>query len=121
MNIARIEGRLVIASQLRVNPAYDFDFDLNFTCDHPYAFDHEERCVLRTGAVPNYDEQYREMLAWGLRLVNSPEEHALASELEHWYPLLQDLTPRTEIFDALPSVGEIEAKFAWPIFLKGSR
>lgn len=56
-----------------------------------------------------------------LRLVNSPAEHKLASELESWYPIIEDLTPRTAVFDTLPPVEEIEANFGWPIFLKGSR
>lgn len=31
------------------------------------------------------------------------------------------LTPRTWVVDALPSIDEIESRFEWPIFLKGSR
>ena len=121
MNIVRVENRLVIASQPIGVSVYDFDFDLNFRCTHPHAFDHEERCILRTGAVPDYESRFEEMLGWGLRLVNSPDEHALASQLEHWYPFIADLTPRTEVFDRLPSVADIEYRFSWPIFLKGSR
>jgi hypothetical protein len=121
MNIARIGNRLVIVSEPVGVAVYDFDFDLYFACDHPVAFGDCEPCVLRIGAIPDYAAAFREKLEWGLRLVNSPEEHSRASELEHWYPLIQDLTPRTLVFDSLPSVREIENSFCWPIFLKGSR
>ena len=77
--------------------------------------------MLRVGAVPDYARHFEEMLQLGLRLVNSPAEHALASDLDHWLPLISDLTPRTEVFDILPSAKEISAKFGWPVFLKGSR
>ena len=121
MNICRVENRLVVVSEPVGVPIYDFDFDLNFQCTHPYVFDHEESCVLRVGAVPDYSLRFEEMLKWGLRLINSPAEHAMASQLDYWYPLIPDLTPRTEVFDKLPSVEEIQSRFTWPIFLKGSR
>lgn len=102
-------------------PVYDFNFELLFTCRHPYQIDGEQLCVLRAGAVDDYAQEYAEQLARGLRLVNSPEEHQRASELEHWYPRLAHLTPRTMVFERLPSVAEVEAHFTWPIFMKGSR
>ena len=39
----------------------------------------------------------------------------------NWYPLIEDFTPRTQVFDQLPEAEEIESVFQWPIFLKGSR
>lgn len=121
MNIARVEGRLVVVSEVVGVAAYDFDFDLNFRCEHPFRFDREESCVLRVGAIPDYRAEYDRRIEIGLRPVNSPEEHLRASELEHWYPLLADLTPLSRVYDELPSVGEIEAIFRWPVFIKGSR
>jgi hypothetical protein len=121
VNIARVEGRLVVVSQPVGVSVYDFDFDHNFRCDHPSYFAEEETCVLRVGAIENYEAEFAERKAMGLRLVNSPEEHARASELEHWYPLLHDLTPRSIVFEQLPPVEDVEASFDWPIFLKGSR
>ena len=41
--------------------------------------------------------------------------------MESWYPLLKELTPRTQVFDTLPSAEEIESNFQWPVFMKGSR
>lgn len=31
----------------------------------------------------------------GITLVNSPEEYLRATELPHWYPLIEYLTPRS--------------------------
>jgi hypothetical protein len=121
MNIARLEDKLIIVSQEVGTSVYDFDFDLHFTCSHPYIFESEERCVLRIGPIVNYAAEYDEKRNMNLRLINSPAEHARASELEVWYPLIKELTPRTMVFDALPTAEEIEANFAWPVFLKGSR
>lgn len=121
MNIARIENKLLVVSEDVGVSAYDFNFDLHFACSHPYQIENEELCVLRIGAVANYTEEFNDKLALGMRLVNSPTEHTLASELESWYPLLNGITPRTEVYEALPPVGHIEAHFGWPIFLKGSR
>ena len=121
MNIARIERKLIVISEEVGVSSYDFNFDLHFSCDHPYQLEREELCVLRIGPLPDYEAEFNEKLEMKLRLVNTPAEHKLASELESWYPVLEDLTPRTAVFDALPSVEEIEANFRWPIFLKGSR
>ena len=121
VNIARLEDKLVVVSQEVGVSAYDFNFDLHFACDHPYQIEGEEPCVLRVGPIADYPAEFDDKLGMGLRLVNSPAEHALASELENWYPLLADLTPRTRVFGMLPSADEIEEDFGWPIFMKGSR
>ncbi|HEX2224816.1 MAG TPA: ATP-grasp domain-containing protein [Thermoanaerobaculia bacterium] len=121
MNIARIENKLLVMSGDVGVSAYDFDFDLHFACSHPYRLEGEELCVLRVGAIADYAAEFTAKLSLGLRLVNSPAEHALASELESWYPLLRDLTPRSQVFDDFPLVEEVEARFTWPVFMKGSR
>ena len=121
MNVARVEERLVVVSEKIGVSVYDFDFDLNFSCTHPHVFDREELCVLRIGPIPDYAREFDDKLSWGLRLVNSPVEHTLASELEAWYAILSDLTPRTHVFEQLPAADEIESIFEWPVFLKGSR
>jgi len=121
MNIARVERKLVVLSEEVGVSAYDFNFDLHFACDHPYRIEDEELCVLRVGPIPDYAAEFDERQKMGLRLVNSPAEHTRASELETWYPVLNGLTPRTKVFDALPSADEIEASFQWPVFMKGSR
>lgn len=121
MNITRIEKKLIVIHQQVGVAAYDFKFELHFSCDHPYSIEKEELCILRMGAITDYEAEFHEKLDMGLRLVNSLAEHTLASELEAWYPLISDLTPRTMVFGTLPSAEEIEAHFQWPVFLKGSR
>jgi len=121
VNIARIERKLMVVSEEVGVPVYDFNFELHFACDHPHRIESEEQCVLRVGPISDYAAEFNQKLEMGLRLVNSPAEHELASGLEHWYSLLGDLTPRSRVFDALPTAGEIESEFNWPIFLKGSR
>jgi hypothetical protein len=121
MNLARIEDKIIVISEATGIPVYDFNFDLHFRCTHPQSFGDGERCVLRVGPISNYEQEFQEKALRGLRLINSPSEHALASELEAWYPKLEDLTPRTKVFAQLPPVDEIEAAFAWPVFVKGSR
>ncbi|MCL2713189.1 MAG: hypothetical protein FWD68_00950 [Alphaproteobacteria bacterium] len=84
-NISRIESSLVVVSRKVGVSTYDFDFDLNFSCVHPCQFRDGETCVMRIGAVPRYAQEYEDRKAIGLRLVNSPEEHFRASELDGWY------------------------------------
>lgn len=121
MNIARIENKLIVLSEDLGVSAYDFDFDLHFSCSHPHQIDGEELCVLRIGPITNYAAEFADKLGMGLRLVNSPAEHTLASELESWYPRIAEITPRTQVFESLPPAEDIERSFDWPIFLKGSR
>ena len=121
MNIIRLENKLVVVSETINVSVYDFNFELHFACSHPYVFAGEEPCVLRIGPIADYPAEYDAKLEMGLRLVNSPQQHLRASELEAWYPLIEELTPRTVVYDTLPSAERIEAEFNWPIFLKGSR
>lgn len=121
MDAMLLEDRLAVISEPVGVPAYDFDFGLYFRCGHPYAFAPGTPAVLRIGGVTDYAQAYHEHAQWNLHLVNTPEEHRRASELEAWYPLIEADTPRTRVFDALPAADAIEAEFRWPIFLKGSR
>ena len=102
MNIVRLEDKLVVVNEEVGVSVYDFNFDLHFVCSHPNYFERAELCVLRKGSIADYVGEYGEMQNIGLKLVNSPVEHEIASELEHWYPYIQDLTPRTMVFDLLP-------------------
>lgn len=121
MNVVRLEDKLVVISAPVGVAVYDFDFDLAFAPAHPHVFRSGEPCVLRVGAVEDYAAQYAEKAQWGLTLVNSPEEFARATDLSLWYPRIADLTPRSEIFDALPDADTVAERFGWPVFLKGAR
>jgi hypothetical protein len=116
-----IEDRLAILSHPTGVAAYDFDFRLHFDCRHPYRIESEVEGVLRIGAPSDYAACYEEAIRCGIRPVNTSEQHRLASEIDEWYPLIEDATPKTRIFDALPSADLVEAEFGWPVFLKGSR
>lgn len=121
MNVLLLEDALGIVSAPVGVTAYDFDFGLHFSCTHPYQFPQGTPGILRIGAVQAYEAEYAEKLLWGLKLVNSLEQHVLASELEAWYPHIADLTPRTKIYESLPTADEVESDFSWPVFIKGSR
>ncbi|MEL7025299.1 MAG: ATP-grasp domain-containing protein [Pseudomonadota bacterium] len=120
MDIARIEGQFVVAAEKIGVAVYDFDFRLHFDCSHPSSFD-GETCILRTGPISEYSAVWSEYRDIGLSLVNSPEEHQRCSDLEYWYPLIEDLTPKSEIYEELPTAREAEERFGWPMFVKGAR
>lgn len=116
-----VEGKLAILSRPTGATAYDFDFSRHFECRHPHTVEGQPVTILRLGAPDDYLEIFREASGLGLRPINDPDQHLRASELECWYPLIHDITPRSRIFAALPDADEIEAVFGWPVFLKGSR
>ncbi|MCE9673348.1 ATP-grasp domain-containing protein [Myxococcus stipitatus] len=76
---------------------YDFAFDTFFACRRPYQLPSSLEVVARVGVWNDYAERYRELENEGLRLIHSPEQHLLATELPHWYPRLADLTPKDPI------------------------
>ena len=116
-----LEDRLAILSRPTGVAAYDFDFGLHFVCRHPYRLDAEIDGILRLGAPAEYATTHADALATGVRAINDPDQHLLASEIERWYPLIADSTPRTRVFDTLPDVDLVDAEFGGPVFLKGSR
>lgn len=121
MELLLLEDRLAVVSRSVGVAAYDFDFGLYFRCSHPMQFEPGTVAVLRIGGVQDYEAEFAEKAEWGLPLVNSPQQYRRASELEAWYPLIEELTPRTQLFAELPPVETIEANFSWPVFIKGSR
>ncbi|WP_375771952.1 ATP-grasp domain-containing protein [Archangium gephyra] len=100
---------------------YDFPFDRFFACRHPYQLPERLVAVARAGAWNDYAGRYRELAAEGIHLVHSPEQHLLASELPHWYPRLEGLTPRSLWFDELPDAETVGRELGWPVFVKGER
>jgi len=102
-------------------PIYDFDFRGYFECRCPYDVVEGMPAVARVGAIGDYEVMYRRLLAEGIQLVNTPEQHDRASNLPIWYPFLAGRTPRSRWFDVFPEFEELEAEFGLPLFLKGSR
>ncbi|MFH1300939.1 MAG: ATP-grasp domain-containing protein [Planctomycetota bacterium] len=101
---------------------YDFDFRSAFPCrQREWGNSDEVTVVGRMGAFSDYVAQYAEFLKEGIRLVHTPEEHLRASQLPGWYPLIENLTPRSQWFEEIPKVEQIESEFDWPVFIKGIR
>lgn len=100
---------------------YDFGFDRFFACRRPYQLPDSLEVVARVGVWNDYAERYRELAAEGVKLVHSPEQHLLATELPHWYPRLTDLTPRSVWYDTRPDAKTVEDALGWPVFVKGER
>lgn len=119
--MVELEGKLLIESEKIGVSVYDFDFELYFSCKHPYMPSSELFCVLRKGAIRNYAEECAEKKEYGIRLINNISQHQLASELSEWYTHIHLYTPLSLCVDKFPEIEEIEETFGWPVFIKGSR
>ena len=102
-------------------PAYDFPIDRFFPCRRPWQRPPEVEVVGRVGAFEDYAARYEELLGGGMRLVHTPDEHLRCSDLTQWYPLIEDMTPRSLWFDEVPDAGEVGRTLGWPVFVKGAR
>ncbi|OJJ19443.1 hypothetical protein BKI52_21790 [marine bacterium AO1-C] len=108
-------------AERKVNvPLYDFQFSPLFHITRPRT-DTLKAIIARLGAIDLYDQVYEDLKAIGFRLINSPQEHDLASELAHWYPQIQAFTPRSMIFEQVPTADQILEHFELPVFIKGNR
>ncbi len=102
-------------------PAYDFPIDRFFPCRRPWQRPPHIEVLGRVGAFQDYASRYDELLGCGMRLVHTPEEHLRCSDLTLWYPLIEDLTPRSVWFDEAPEAVEVGRMLGWPVFVKGAR
>jgi hypothetical protein len=100
---------------------YDLRFDAYFRCRHPWQPPGSVVAVPRIGAIPNYDLVYDSLRKEGTTLLHNPEQHLRCSELPRWYPLIEDLTPKSVWTTGPPAVAQIEATLGWPVFMKGVR
>ena len=99
---------------------YDFAFEQFFNCAHPLR-PAGLPTVARVGAPHDYAQWYSELQELGISLIHSPAEQLRCTTLSEWYPLIEELTPRSQVFGESPSVEMIEANFDYPLFMKGSR
>jgi hypothetical protein len=120
-SLAIVEDALWVVTAPTGVPTYDFEFEAFFACRHPIYREGKIRAVARMGAASDYEQRYRSLDEEGIRLVHTPEEYRRTSELPVWYPLLEDLTPRSAWFDRRPSAVDVAASFRWPVFMKGER
>lgn len=116
-----LEGRLWIAEFKIGLSVYDFPFDILLPCTRSCWGLDKVSAVGRFGAVDDYATFFECLLANGIELIHSPDQHALCSELPKWYPLLEGMTPESTWYDRAPSAVDAEALYGWPIFIKGSR
>lgn len=117
-----LEDRLWVVTNPVGVAVYDFDFRQFFDCRTPYDVGLDPLPgVARIGAFADYPALYSEGNAFGIELVHTPEEHLRCTTLSAWYPLIENLTPRSRIYATIPSFAEIENDFELPIFVKGAR
>ena len=102
-------------------PSYDFNLTQFFACRHPWQRPKQITAIGRFGAISDYDELYAQLAAEGILLIHSPAQYLLASELTHWYPLLEGLTPKSLWYAEPPSFESVAQSLGLPLFLKGSR
>lgn len=119
--ILRVEGTVWVLHAPTGVPVYDFAFDRLLACRRPLRLPGEIEAIARVGAIADYDAYHARWAEAGVRLVHSPDEHRRASELPLWYPLLEDLTPRSLWGRQPPGADVVGSELGWPIFVKGSR
>jgi len=120
--LIQLDNTLWILTGATGIPIYDFNFRSAFPCrQREWGNTDVVTAVGRIGAFDDYATQYAELLKEGIRLVNAPEEHLRASQLPGWYPLIENLTPRSQWYEEIPTVVQIESEFEWPVFIKGVR
>lgn len=116
-----VEDTLWLLVAQHTPPVYGFDFRRFLTCRHPWQRPDRVTAIARVGAFSDYEGRCRELAAEGITLVHSPEQYLLATELPRWYPLIEDLTPKSIWFDAPPDVSDVAGVLRWPVFVKGQR
>jgi hypothetical protein len=102
-------------------PVYDFNFREWFHCRTSPERSSGICAIARVGAITDYGRVYLECKEQGITLIHSPVEYLRASQLDQWYPLISDLTPRSVCFKGKPTLSELKDQFSWPVFLKGAR
>lgn len=70
--------------------------------------------------VEHYQAIYSAALKKGIRLVNSPKEFQTAMEFDHFYPLLEGLTPKSTWTDSLEGLVQVTQTIGFPMFVKGA-
>jgi hypothetical protein len=99
---------------------YDFAFR-NFFRVNSVFYLPDQPVIARLGAFDDYAKGYAELKEAGISLVHTPQNHDRCSLLSGWYPLIADLTPKSIVYDSLPTTRQVEQDFDWPVFVKGER
>jgi hypothetical protein len=115
-----LEKSLWMAEKKTRVRAYDFQFTPLFSVTRP-RFEGIEKTIARIGAISDYQALYDNYLELGFELINNPEQHQMASELQSWYPLISEFTPKSNVYQTFPSLELVLEDFNFPIFIKGNR
>ncbi len=119
-DLFEISTGICVATKRENVSSYDFDFRSYFHVNTIIG-QSKSNLILRIGAINDYEKVYGFFEEIGLKLINSIDEHHKISLLPNWYGAIQELTPRSKFFDALPTYDQVKEDFAFPIFLKGER
>ena len=113
-------GEIAILYRHTGNSAYDFDFRRYFDCKSVVA-ETKSPVLLHIGAIEDYVGVCAALGDMGMKPLTSEGRHLHCSTIEEWYPALKDKTPRTRIYDTLPTIDELLEHFTFPVFIKGNR
>jgi hypothetical protein len=119
-DLFEITAGISIATKRENVSLYDFDFRSYFQVNTIFR-ETKGSLILRIGAINDYEKVYNYFEESGLKLINSVEEHNKVSLLPNWYGKIQELTPKSIVFETLPTFEQIEDNFIYPIFIKGER
>jgi hypothetical protein len=120
-DLFELEGAVWLWTRPVGQPNYDVGFDRLFACRRPHERAPQVEVVARVGAIGDYATTHTRLLDAGVRLIHDPDEHTRATRLPIWYPLLEDLTPKSIVFTRRPNARVITEELGWPIFMKGER
>src|SRR5688572_564842 len=96
LDIFLLEDSIWIATQNIGLPIYDFNFQTYFACKRPWERPEKVTAIGRFGVTTNYSELFSQLVEQGIKLIHNPDEYLKASELPNWYPLIEDLTPKSK-------------------------
>ncbi len=113
-------GNIAVLNRSTGDGAYDFDFRNNFECKSVVS-DVNAPVLLHIGAIEDYTGIEEALEEHGMKLLVHQGEHIRCSTIEKWYPILQEKTPFTKVYEELPDVTEILNDFSLPVFIKGNR
>lgn len=120
IDFININQAIWVANKAINVPTYDFRFDPLFEVSRP-RIEVEVPIIARIGTIIDYFEIFKLFSNQGFHLINNINEHLIASELEHWYPLISELTPKSRVYENFPCLEELRSNFDFPIFIKGNR
>ncbi len=121
LDVFLLDDLLWIAAGDTGLPNFDFPFESFFPCRHPWQRAEPITAIGRFGVATNYADLYEQLLDSGVRLIHSPEQYQLASDLCYWQRRIRELTPRSFCFDTPPTAADISQRLSWPVFIRGSR